>query len=70
MTQRRQIAIAYSFAIPILLTLLMFEVGALYRLDAHEGEIVQSAAALGECESLLSALHDTETAAQGCPDLT
>lgn len=65
MTQRRQIAIAYSFAIPILFAFLMFEVGALYRLDAHEGEIVQGAAALSECDSLLSALHDAETAAQG-----
>lgn len=65
MTQRRQIAVAYSFALPILFAFLIFEVGALYRLDAHEGEIVQGAAALSECDSLLSALRDAETAAQG-----
>lgn len=65
MTQRRRIAIAYTFAIPILFAFLMFEVGALYRLDAHEREIVQGAARLGEYDALLSALHDAEAAAQG-----
>lgn len=65
MTQRRQIAIAYSVAVPILFAFLTLEVGALYRLDAHEGNIVQGAAALSECDSLLSALRDAEAAAQG-----
>lgn len=65
MTQRKQIAIAYSFAIPILFAFLIFEVGALYRLNAHEGEIVQGAAAVSDCDSFLIALHDAGTAAQG-----
>jgi len=40
MTQRRQIAIAYSFAVPILVGFLMFEVGALYIPEpAHRAEI-------------------------------
>lgn len=65
MTQRRRIAMAYTFAIPILFAFLMFEVGALYRLDAHEREIAAGASALSECDTVLSALHDAETAAHG-----
>lgn len=65
MTQRRQIAIACSLAIPIFFAFLVFEIGALYRLDAHEGEIAKNAAALSECDSLLAAVRDAETAMQG-----
>ena len=56
---------AYTFAIPILFAFLMFEIGALYRLDAHEREIAQGTSALSECDTVLSALHDAETAAHG-----
>jgi CHASE3 domain sensor protein len=65
MTKRRQIAIAYTFAIPILFAYLMFEVGALYPLDAHERQMAQDSAASRECDSLESALHDAEAAARG-----
>jgi PAS domain S-box-containing protein len=65
MIQRRKIAIAYAFAIPILLGVLFFEVGALFRLNAHEGEIVQEISAVHDCDDLLSALRDAETAARG-----
>ena len=65
MTQRRQIAIAYSFAVPILVGFLMFEVGALYALVAYERELAQETAELSESDSLLSALRDAETAVQG-----
>jgi len=65
MTKRRQIAIAYTFAIPILFAFLTFEVGALYRLDAHERQMVEDSAASRECYSVESALHDAEAAARG-----
>lgn len=65
MTKRRQIAIAYTFAIPVLFAFLVFEVGALYRLDAHEQQIAQDSAVSRECDSVQSALHDAEAAAHG-----
>jgi len=65
MTKRRQIAIAYTFAVPILFAFLMFEVGALYPLDAHDRQMAQDSSASRECNSLESALHDAEAAVRG-----
>jgi len=63
--QTRRIAIAYSCAIPLLLVLLLFELGALYRLDAHGNDVVKAAGAVAECDTLLGAFRDAETAARG-----
>jgi len=65
MTQRRRIAIAYSFGVPILFAFLMFEVGELYGLVAHERELVRGATVLSESDRLRSALRDAEASAQG-----
>jgi PAS domain S-box-containing protein len=63
--QRRKIAIAYACAIPILLGVLFVDVGALYRLNAQQGQVVQGMTALHDFDDLLSALRDAEMAEQG-----
>lgn len=65
MIQRRKIAIAYVFAIPILLGVLFVEVGALYRLTAQEEAIAQGISVFHDIDDLQSALRDAEAAAQG-----
>lgn len=64
MTKRRKIAIAYALAIPILFVVLFLEVGAVYRLNAHEHEIRNRAATLDACDDLIFALEDAQAAAQ------
>jgi PAS domain-containing protein len=64
MTKRRKIAVAYALAIPILFVVLILEVGAVYRLNAHEHEIRNRAATLNACDDLIFALEDAQTAAQ------
>lgn len=64
MTKRRKIAVAYALAISILFVVLFLEVGAVYRLNAHEHEIRNRAATLNTCDDLIFALQDAQTAAQ------
>lgn len=64
MTKRRKIAVAYALTIPILFVVLFLEVGAVYRLNAHEHEIRNRAATLDACDDLIFALEDAQTAAQ------
>jgi len=62
--QRRQIAIGYTFAVPVLFAFLMVEIGALYRLDAHERALVRFSSAESASDAAASAFQDAEHAAQ------
>jgi len=63
MTQRRKIAIAYSFAVPVLLVVVLLQDGALFRLTAREVSTDRAVSALGASDRVLLALKDAEAQA-------
>jgi PAS domain S-box-containing protein len=65
MIHRRNIAVAYVLAIPIFLGALFVELGALYKLNAAEGDAVKAMSASRGFDDLLAELREAEKAAQG-----
>ena len=65
MIHRRNIAVAYVLAIPIFLGALFVELGALYKLNAAEGDAVKAMSASHGFDDLLAELREAEKAAQG-----
>ena len=65
MIHRRNIAVAYALAIPIFLVVLFVELGALYKLNAAEGDVVKAMSASNGFDDLLPELREAEKAAQG-----
>ena len=58
MTQRRKIAIAYAFAVPVLLLVVLFQDGSFFRLTARQSSMDQTASALSACDHVLLSLKD------------
>ena len=65
MIYRRNIAVAYVLAIPIFLGALFVELGALYKLNAAEGDVIKAMSASHGFDDLLAELREAEKAAQG-----
>jgi CHASE3 domain sensor protein len=65
MIHRRNIAVAYALAIPIFLGALFVELGALYKLNAAEGDVIKAMSASHGLDDLLAELREAEKAAQG-----
>ncbi len=65
MIHRRNIAVAYVLAIPIFLVALFVELGALYKLNAAEGDAVKAMSASHGLDDLVAELREAEKAAQG-----
>jgi PAS domain S-box-containing protein len=65
MIHRRNIAVAYALAIPIFLGALFVELGALYKLNAAEGDVVRAMSASHGFDDLLAGLREAEQAARG-----
>ena len=64
MTQRRKIAIAYVFAVPVVLGIVLFQQIALVRVSGVEGEMSRAAEVLHETEATFSVLEEAEAAAR------
>lgn len=60
MTQRRKIAIAYVFAVPVVLAVVLFERIAFLRVDSGEDGMAQAAEVLRDCDLTISLLKEAE----------
>lgn len=60
MTQRRKIAIAYAFAVPVVLVIVLFQHAALFGVSGFESGMAQAAEVLREAESASAMLQDAE----------
>jgi PAS domain S-box-containing protein len=64
MTQRKKIAFAYLFAVPVVLVIVLFQYGALFRVSSDAGGLGQAAEVLHESDAAISLLKDAEADAQ------
>jgi PAS domain S-box-containing protein len=64
MIHRRNVAVAYVLTIPIFLGVLFVELGALYKLNAAEGEVIKAISASHGLDDLAAELRAAEKAAQ------
>ena len=60
MTQRRKIAIAYVFAVPVVLVIVLFQHAALFGVSGFEEGMAQAAEVIREAEAASSLLRDAE----------
>ena len=58
MIYRRNIAVAYALAIPIFLVALFVELGALYKLNAAEGDVIKAMSASHGFDALLGDVRE------------
>ncbi len=64
MTQRRKIAIAYVFAVPVVLVIVLYQQIVLFRISSVESGMARSAEVLHETETTFSVLEGAEAAAR------
>ena len=62
MTQRRKIAIAYVFAVPVVLVIVLYQQVVLFRISSVESGMARSAEVLHETETTFSVLEGAEAA--------